>query len=208
LPGVSSVRIDDAAGARAATNHLINLGHERIAMIGGGVSAVEPNPFTTPEDRADGYRQALADAGLARVPEYAVDGQYTSLGGAQAMSELLSLPQPPTAVFAQSDRMAVGAMQAVRWAGLSCPDDVSIVGFDDHEVAAPLDLTTIAQPMPEQGAIAARQVLDVLAGKPPAEVLLPTHLVMRATTSPPGGGRRRRVPGVPAAMDSEGLRVM
>ena len=58
LPGVSSVRIDDAAGARAATNHLINLGHERIAMIGGGVSAVEPNPFTTPEDRADGYRQA------------------------------------------------------------------------------------------------------------------------------------------------------
>lgn len=207
LPGVSSVRIDDAAGARAATNHLINLGHERIAMIGGGVSEVEPNPFTTPEDRAHGYRQALDDAGLARVPEYEVDGRYTSLGGAQAMGELLSLSQPPTAIFAQSDRMAVGAMQAVRWAGLSCPDDISIVGFDDHEVAAPLDLTTIAQPMPEQGAIAAQQVLDVLAGKPRAEVLLPTHLVMRASTSPPGGGRRRRAPGAPAAM-SEGIRVM
>jgi DNA-binding LacI/PurR family transcriptional regulator len=192
LPGVSSVRIDDVAAARAATNHLINLGHERIAMIGGGVSEAEPNPFTTPEDRTLGYRGALESAGLPHVPEYEMDGRYTSVGGEQAMGQLLSLRTPPTAVFAQSDRMAVGALHALRWAGLSCPEDISVVGFDDHEVAAPMDLTTIAQPMPDQGAVAARHLLESLAGKEPKEVVLPTRLVLRASTSPPGSGRRSR----------------
>jgi DNA-binding LacI/PurR family transcriptional regulator len=190
LPGMSSVRIDDVAGARTATNHLVNLGHERIAMIGGGVSESEPNPFTTPDDRTGGYRTALVEAGLTWTPEYEVDGKYTSQGGDRAMGDLLSLRHPPTAVFAHSDRMAVGAMHALRWAGLSCPADMSIVGFDDHEVAAPVDLTTIAQPMPDQGAIAARHLLESLEGTPPQHVVLPTHLVLRASTSPPASRRR------------------
>lgn len=192
-PGVTSVRIDDAAGARTAVNHLVNLGHERIAMIGGGISESEPNPFSTPDDRRDGYRAALADAGLPWLPEYEVDGQYTTVGGEQAMGRLLGLSQPPTAVFAQSDRMAVGAMHALRAAGLSCPQDMSIVGFDDHEVAAALDLTTIAQPMVDEGATVAQQVLDVLAGGAYTDTLLPTHLVLRASTSPPGTSLRRRL---------------
>lgn len=191
LPGTSGVRIDDVEGARTATTHLVNLGHERIALIGGGLSWSEPNPFTTPEDRRTGYRAALADAGLAWRAEYEVDGMYTTVGGEQAMGRLLSLSDPPTAVFAQSDRMAVGAMHALRRAGLSCPQDISIVGFDDHEVAAPLDLTTIAQPMVEQGSTAARQVLDVLEGRAPWQTVLPTHLVLRSSTSPPAERRRR-----------------
>lgn len=192
-PGVTSVRIDDAAGARTAVNHLVNLGHERIAMIGGGLSEAEPNPFSTPDDRRDGYRAALEEAGLTRYPEYEVDGQYTTVGGEQAMGRLLGLAVPPTAVFAQSDRMAVGAMHALRAAGLSCPEDISIVGFDDHEVAAPLDLTTIAQPMVDEGATAAQQVLDMLAGGARVETLLPTQLVLRSSTSPPGASPRRRL---------------
>lgn len=192
LSGASSVGIDDVAAARTATHHLLNLGHRRIAMIGGGVSDTEPNPFVTPEDRRTGYRDALAGAGLPWRPEYEVDGKFTSLGGEQAMGELLSLPEPPTAVFAQSDRMAMGAMHALRRAGLSYPADMSIVGFDDHEMASSVDLTTISQPMPEQGAVAAQQMLDTLAGKPAAQLLLPTHLVLRTSTGPPKGRPRLR----------------
>jgi DNA-binding LacI/PurR family transcriptional regulator len=191
VPGASSVGIDDVAAARAATAHLVNLGHERIAMIGGGVSAVEPNPFTTPQDRAQGYREALADAGLPWSVEYEVDGQYTAAGAERAVAQLLSLPEPPTAVFAQSDRMALGAIHSLHRVGLSCPDDVSIVGFDDHELAEPTDLTTIAQPMVEQGAAAARQLLGRLQGDPPSDELLGTHLVLRASTSPPRAIRER-----------------
>ncbi len=191
LAGVSRVGIDDTAGARTAVNHLINLGHERIAMIGGGVSDAEPNPFTTPEDRRLGYRQALEDAGLTMYPDCEVDGLYTTPGAEQAMASLLGLEHPPTAVFAQSDRMAVGAMHALHRAGLSCPEDVSIIGFDDDEVAAPLDLTTIAQPMAEQGAVAAEQILSALAGGEPQAVLLPTRLVLRSSTSPPHGRHTR-----------------
>jgi LacI family transcriptional regulator, repressor for deo operon, udp, cdd, tsx, nupC, and nupG len=190
--GASRVGIDDTAGARTAVNHLVNLGHERIAMIGGGVSNAEPNPFTTPEDRRVGYRLSLTDAGLTWYPDYEVDGRYTTTGGEQAMGGLLGLEHPPTAVFAQSDRMAVGAMHALRRAGLSCPEDVSIIGFDDHEVAAPLDLTTIAQPMAEQGALAAEQILSALEGGEPQVAVLPTRLVLRSSTSPPRRKRRSK----------------
>lgn len=189
--GVNHVGIDDSAGARTAVNHLVNLGHERIAMIGGGVSDVESNPFTTPEDRRAGYRTSLADAGLSWRPEYEIDGQYTLAGGGLAMAALLGLPQPPTAVFAQSDLMAAGAMHSLRRAGLSCPGDVSIIGFDDDEVAAPLELSTIAQPMVEQGAVAAGQVLASLAGGDPSETELPIRLVLRSSTSPPPVRRAR-----------------
>ncbi|MGB8020682.1 MAG: LacI family DNA-binding transcriptional regulator [Candidatus Nanopelagicales bacterium] len=192
LPGASGVGINDVAAALTATHHLLNLGHRRIAMIGGGVSQVEPNPFATPEERRAGYREALVGAAVPWRPEYEVDGEFTSQGGERAMSHLLSLPEPPTAVFAQSDRMALGAMHAVRRAGLSCPADMSVIGFDDHELAATADLTTIAQPMPEQGAIAAQQVLDALAGKQPSQALLPTHLVLRASTGPPKARPRPR----------------
>ena len=187
-PGFSSVCIDDVAGARAAVAHLANLGHQRIAMIGG--DSAEPGPFLVPHDRARGYREALASAGLELLPGYEIDGRFTFSGGEAAMADLLALPQPPTAVFVQSDEMAVGAMRAIRLAGLTCPGDVSIVGFDDHELAAMVDLSTISQPVHEQGRIAAQLLLDGIGGGAPVQRALPTRLVLRASTAPPGGRLR------------------
>ncbi len=194
-PGISCVSIDDAAAARVAVNHLINLGHEAIALIGGGPS--EPLHFTVPNDRLAGYRGAMADAGLPVPAGYEADGAFTYAGGEAAMADLLSLPNPPTAVFAESDEMAMGAMRTIRHSGLRCPDDISIVGFDDHELAEMVDLTTIAQPVHEQGRVAAQLLLDCIGGAEVADRQLPTRIVPRSSTCPPGGGRRHRVAGVP-----------
>lgn len=189
-PGIASVGIDDVAGAHAAVNHLVHLGHERIGLIGGGAS--EPIHFLVPNHRLAGYRSAMAAAGLPVPRGYEVDGRFTYAGGEQAMAQLLALPRPPTAVFAQSDEMAMGAMRTVRHAGLTCPDDMSIIGFDDHELAEVIDLTTIAQPVAEQGRLAADLLLREIAGEPAEDRVLPTRLVLRASTCPPrtrGRGR-------------------
>jgi LacI family transcriptional regulator, repressor for deo operon, udp, cdd, tsx, nupC, and nupG len=188
-PGVSCVGIDDGAAARVAVNHLVNLGHERIALIGGGPS--EPIHFTVPHDRLAGYRGAMADAGLPVPDGYEADGAFTYAGGEAAMADLLSLPNPPTAVFAESDEMAIGAMRTIRHSGLRCPDDISIIGFDDHELAQMMDLTTIAQPVHEQGRIAAHLLLDQIAGAEAGDRQLPTRIVLRSSTGPPPERRRR-----------------
>jgi LacI family repressor for deo operon, udp, cdd, tsx, nupC, and nupG len=184
VPGFSSVRIDDVVGAMTAVNHLLALGHQRIAMISGGES--EPARFTTPEDRRRGYTLALTNAGVAVESEWDVDGGYTIEGGEQAMARILACPQLPTAVFSQSDEMAMGALRAIRKVGLLCPDDISMVGFDDHEMAALFDLTTVAQPVAEQGAIAAHQLIAALrSGSSPASEEVPTRLIVRGTSRPP-----------------------
>lgn len=182
-PGFSSVGIDDFAAARMATNHLVNLGHSRIAMIGAGDSI--PTHFITPDDRSDGYRAALMAAGLEAPGEYSVDGSYTTDGGEAAMVELLSLPNPPTAVFAQSDEMAMGALRAIRRSGLACPRDISVVGIDDHQLSRMFDLTTVAQPAELQGEIAAKQLLACLDGEAPRVEQVATRLILRGTTHPP-----------------------
>lgn len=188
-PGISCVSIDDADAARLAVNHLINLGHEAIALIGGGAS--EPIHFTVPNDRLAGYRGAMADAGLPVPAGYEADGAFTYAGGEAAMASLLSLPNPPTAVFAESDEMAMGAMRTIRHSGLRCPDDVSIVGFDDHELAEMMDLTTIAQPVNEEGRIAAQVLLEQLSGAAPTDRRVATRIVLRSSTCPPAQRRRR-----------------
>ena len=188
-PGVSCVSIDDAAAARLAVNHLVNLGHQRIALIGGGTS--EPIHFTVPNDRLAGYRGAMADAGLPVPAGFEADGAFTFVGGESAMASLLSLPNPPTAVFAESDEMAMGALRTIRHSGLRCPDDISVVGFDDHELAEMVDLTTIAQPVHEQGRVAADLLLARIAGAEAADSQLPTRIVLRSSTSPPRERRSR-----------------
>lgn len=190
------VGIDDRAAARTATNHLINLGHRHIAMIGAGASL--PTHFTVPDDRRDGYREAMAAAGLAIEPGYEVDGSFTADGGGAAMAQLMSLPLPPSAVFAQSDEMALGAIKALRWSGLDCPRDVSVVGFDDHELAALMDLTTVSQPVELQGQIAARQILAAIAGGAPSRETVPTRLVVRSSTRPPRDAQPRGATAVTA----------
>ena len=186
VPGWATVRIDDEAAARTATRHLIDLGHRRIAYVGGpGVL-----DFTAPNAREAGYRGSLREAGLPHDPGLEVDGAFTISGGTEAGMQLLSRPDRPTGIFAASDEMAIGVLRAARNLGLRVPQDVSLVGIDDHQLAAFFDLTTVAQPVLDQGRLAARQVLDALAATrtgarwQPAQVILPTHLLARGTTAP------------------------
>lgn len=189
LPGWATVRIDDEEAATTATRHLVDLGHERIAYIGGATSGVLD--FTAPSARLAGYRRTLERAGLEQPPGLEEDGEFTAAGGQAAALRLLARPDRPTAIFAASDEMAIGALRAARELGLRVPEDVSVVGVDDHEMARYFDLTTVAQPVHEQGRVAATQVLAALTDDDwtPEQVILPTELVVRRTTSRPGQTR-------------------
>jgi DNA-binding LacI/PurR family transcriptional regulator len=187
VPGWATVRIDDEQAARTATDHLIELGHRRIGYVGGpGVL-----DFTAPNAREAGYRSSLARAGLPHDPDLEVDGDFSVTGGIEAGLQLLERPDRPTGIFAASDEMAIGVLRAARQLELRVPEDVSVVGIDDHELASFFDLTTVAQPVLEQGRLAARQVLDALAASgteqwwQPAQVILPTRLLQRGSTGPP-----------------------
>ncbi|MEV6316934.1 LacI family DNA-binding transcriptional regulator [Streptomyces sp. NPDC051776] len=183
----SSVAIDDFSAAREAVDHLTGLGHRRIGLIGG--SPVDPLHFTAPVERRAGYRDALKSAGIARDRELEADADYTVAGGERAMARLLDLPQRPTAVFVESDEMAFGALRFLRDARVRVPDDLSVVGIDDHEMSHLVNLTTVAQPVAEQGAAAAHALLAALAdrSRPPSRVMHPTRLVVRGTTAAPRG---------------------
>ncbi|HEY0581845.1 MAG TPA: substrate-binding domain-containing protein, partial [Chloroflexota bacterium] len=184
-PSFWSVRIDDEDGANKAVQHLLNLGHRQIGLIRGVPN--EPMRFTAPVDRRTGYQTALRRAGITVDPRLEAPADFTVEGGATAMAELLALAEPPTAVFAQSDELALGALRTLRRMGLRVPGDMSVVGFDDHEMAELFELTTIAQRVVEQGVLVAGQVLDALlsdGAAQPAEIIVPTRLVVRASTAP------------------------
>ncbi|MET8908320.1 LacI family DNA-binding transcriptional regulator [Micromonospora sp. NPDC004551] len=203
VPGWPCIRIDDVAAARTATRHLLDLGHTRIAHISGDPD--DELAFTTHLDRRRGYQEALRAAGIRPDPSLDVESQFTVDGGTRATAELLARGEPPTAIFAACDEMAMGAMTALRDAGLRVPQDVSVIGIDDHDLAGALGLSTIAQPAAEQGLLAARMLLDPLgvrvadphAGlvpaprrpdtdpRTPSSVILPTRLVVRESTAPP-----------------------
>jgi DNA-binding LacI/PurR family transcriptional regulator len=183
-----SVGIDDVHVGEIATEHLLTLGHRRIGVIGG--QAEDQINFVVPQLRQLGVDQALAAAGVAADPAFQVGGSFSVAGGREAMAALLSRPDPPTAVFAMSDEMAFGAILAAREAGCRVPDDVSIVGVDDHDLAVVVGLTTVRQPVTEVGARAARLVLDQLDGVdvPVGRYESPIELVVRETSGKP---RRR-----------------
>ena len=183
-PGLSSIRIDDVGGTRMAVEHLLALGHRRIAMIGGGSS--EPTYFVVPEDRRTGYQQAMSASGITPDPTLIVDGGFTVAGGESAMTRLLSLRERPTAVFCASDEMAFGALRAIRLAGLACPEDISVIGFDDHEMAWLLDLSTVAQSVFSQGELLVRLLLAEIDGGQPRDLVSPLDMRLRGSTSPPG----------------------
>ncbi|MCY7373747.1 MAG: LacI family transcriptional regulator [Spirochaetaceae bacterium] len=188
VPGWSSVRIDDEATACIAMKHLLALGHRDIGYIGGSLE--DQLDFAAPFDRLLGYRRSMSHAGLSVLPQWEAVGNFTVRGGLAAMRLLLESEPRPTAVFAASDEMAIGAVHAVREAGLRVPQDLSVIGIDGHEMAEYFDLTTVAQPVHEQGRLAAQLLLDVLAtdrehAKQPSAVTVPTRLVVRHTTGPP-----------------------
>ncbi|MBC8092272.1 MAG: LacI family DNA-binding transcriptional regulator [Pseudonocardia sp.] len=190
VAGWASVRIDDEATARCAMTHLLDLGHRRIGYIGGDRD--DPLHSTAPTNRHRGYRNALATAGI--TPDAALEtiGGFTVRGGMAAMQELLAAR--PTAVFAASDEMAMGALHVARRAGVRVPEDLAVIGIDDHEMSELFDLTTVSQPVDEQGVLAAEMLLAAL-GDPTAEppaVTVPTTLVVRGTTAaPPSTGFAR-----------------
>ncbi len=176
------VDADNRNGARAAVDHLLELGHRRIATITGKTN------MACGADRRDGYKQALLEAGLQIQPELIVESDWTQEGGYLAMRRLLVLPERPTGVFAASDAMAIGGLHAIHEAGLRVPDDISIVGFDDLPIAsfASPPLTTIHQPIVELGTIAAELMMDLLErpARGPVQVQVPAKLIVRSSSGP------------------------
>lgn len=182
----SSLTVENLRGSQLATEHLVGLGHERIAFIGG--HQIEPFDFPIPELRRQGFERGMLAHGLEVVPEWTADAELTPAGGADAMSRILHADQRPTGVVVMADEMAVGAIQVLRDLGLRVPEDVSIVGFDDHDLAEFLGLTTVRQDVHAQGRAAAGWILEavVAAEVPePHHEVLPTRLVVRRSTGVP-----------------------
>jgi LacI family transcriptional regulator len=180
--GPSTVEADNVGGARAATQHLIELGHRRIAHIRGRTDLVSA------QLRERGYREALEAAGLPFDPELVRVGGYRAAETTDAARELLTRSERPTAVFAANDLSAIRVLEIARDLGLRVPQDLSVVGFDNVPEAANAvpALTTVAQPLHQMGAEAVRLLLGLLAGVTSEEhLLLPATLVVRASTAPP-----------------------
>jgi DNA-binding LacI/PurR family transcriptional regulator len=178
-----NVIVDDRAGGELATRHLIELGHRRIAFMGDTPPEFR---FDWSRDRTRGYEHALQRAGIELRPEYVREGTRSLTTAHSIAMELLRLPDRPTAIFAASDTQAVGALEAARSLGLRVPEDLSVVGFDDIEVARYVGLTTVRQPLHESGRRGAELLLRALAGQGPEahSELLPLELVVRATSGP------------------------
>jgi LacI family transcriptional regulator, galactose operon repressor len=180
-PCLPSIAVDDVAGGEIATRHLVELGHRRIALIG------DPPPefrFEWSRDRTRGYERALAAAGIEAREEYVREGTRLPHVARAVASELLSMAERPTAIFAASDTQALGALDAARAHGIRVPEELSVVGFDDIEVAGYVGLTTVRQPLLESGRRGAQLLLEALGGLPvePLRELLPLELVVRSTT--------------------------
>ena len=188
VPGSVSVSIDDVAGARDGARQLYHLGHRRLVYVGlrnrAGFSY-------SASDREKGFRAALVPTGARLLPSVRADSIDA---GDAVVASLLSGAELPTAIMAESDELALSVLSALGATGLRVPADVSLLGFDDHQLAATLGLTTVAQPVAELGRRAAGLALQLAAGADPAEreIVLPTALTLRRTvarppeTGPPG----------------------
>ncbi|WP_159774307.1 LacI family DNA-binding transcriptional regulator [Streptomyces sp. HM190] len=182
-PGVVSVGAANWQGGMTATEHLLALGHERVAVIAGYRRKMCSSA------RVAGYRSALVAAGVRYRPEYVRYGNFMETTARHRMLQLLDLPQPPTAVFVCSDRMALGVYEALSERGLRIPDDISVVGFDDLPEArwATPGLTTVRQPLSEMASTALRLLVAMMDGDrlEGTRTELSTRLVERASTGAP-----------------------
>lgn len=195
-PGLSGVLVDDERVGFLATRHLLDLGHRRIAFLG-----LDPDHifgYTVAAERHLGYCQALTEAGLVPDPGLTQVTGFSTGAGEAALEELFikagwDAEALPTGVVAVSDEVALGVIYAARKRGLRVPEDLSVIGVDDHDVAYLFDLTTIGQPAREQGSLAGSMLLDQLSGPPgqPIRVVqLQVSLIRRNTTATPHGRAR------------------
>jgi DNA-binding LacI/PurR family transcriptional regulator len=179
---VHSVMIDNMAASREATEHLIKLGHRRLAYLG------DQFGFQSDTERFAGYRQALEKADLPFHPELVVHGDGKAEGGMEAMEKLLALSEPPTAVFCYNDMSALGALRVAYARHLSVPGDLSLVGFDDLFIASYVHpmLTTIRQPKRQMGRMAMEILLKLFSGSLAlTNIKVQGELIVRESTSPP-----------------------
>lgn len=183
-----SVTVDNAGGAFAAANHLVSLGHSKIAIIAGNLQ------LANAVSRVEGFRAALREANIEIEPEYIQEGRFDRLSGYEKMRIALQLRPRPTAVFASNDLIALGALAALRESGLRCPEDVSLVGFDDLEFSEFVHpaLTTVSQPGYQMGAKGATLLIRRLQGalEPAQHIVLPTELKLRNSTAPFAAAQR------------------
>jgi LacI family transcriptional regulator len=183
--GFPVVSAAHSAGATLATRHLLELGHRRIAAISG------PKDWLASQERLRGYHAALAGVAVLPDPRLITYSDFSFDGGRAAATRLLGRPDPPTAIFAFNDNMAIGAMQAARARGLRLPADLSVVGFDDTTEARSVvpGLTTIRQPLAEMGRTAVSLLCRQIENRrlEPLRVELETTLVIRDSTAPPPG---------------------
>lgn len=183
LDEIPSVGSTNWLGGLSATRHLLDLGHRRIAVITG------PSWALCSRARLDGYRAALDAAGVPADPALIRDGEFEIIDGLTHTAELLKLTNPPTAIFALNDGMAIGVYHAAAQAGLQIPQDISVVGFDDYSIDRWLvpPLTTVRQPLGQMGAAAARMALELARGTALASKRreLATELIVRGSTAPP-----------------------
>jgi DNA-binding LacI/PurR family transcriptional regulator len=184
-PALPRIVVDDVLGGYRAAQHLLELGHRQIAFVGDPIHTAFN--FTSSQDRLAGLQQALAERGIAWRPEYHQTGEHGQEPARALTHQLLALDDPPTAVFAASDTQALGVMQAAREVGIRVPEDLSVIGFDDIEIAGYLNLTTIHQPLFESGYRGINlllQSMEMVDGAAPREELA-VELVIRNTTAPP-----------------------
>jgi LacI family repressor for deo operon, udp, cdd, tsx, nupC, and nupG len=193
VPGISGVLVDDVEVGHSATRHLLDLGHRRIAFLGHDPD--DRYGFSVAADRARGYAAALAEFDIEVDPDLVGRTGFAIDAGTTAMDLLWERTgadpgRRPTAVFAVSDEVAMGVLHSARTHGLRVPEDLSVIGVDNHDMAYLFELTTIGQPVREQGRIAARMLLahmQVDEPTAPQVVTLRPGLIRRATTGPVGG---------------------
>jgi len=188
-PDCPAVIATNRAGALEAMEYLIDLGHTRIGFIGG-----RPD-LQSAQQRQQGYEDALRQAGIALDADLIVVGDFSTETGRECTRQLLSLPEPPTAIFAASDQSAFGAIKAAREEGLSVPGDLSVVGFDNTPEAAYFQpaLTTVDQFMDRMGYVATEMLIALAQGEPLEGDLykIPTDFVVRESCGPVAGNARR-----------------
>jgi DNA-binding LacI/PurR family transcriptional regulator len=181
--GCTSVAIDDVLGGKVATKHLTDLGHREIAVLSG--QRETSYNFEVSDNRNLGHIQALNEVGVEWNPEFEIHGDFNIYTAEIALEAFLRRKKLPTAIFCHSDEMAFGALKAIRNKGMRVPEDISVIGFDDHDIAQYVGLTTVSQPPQFEGQLAAAAVIAEIANPDlqRRKIQVPLSLVVRETTA-------------------------